>query len=99
MPEPRRKALAYWLQNARRKLQTAHSEQAPLKMGYLASTQSWKILEGLWAANHLPMPPAGAVFAHISRLEAPLPPFELFTRRFGSDPPTRSKTALTLIDW
>lgn len=99
MPEAERKALAYWLQNARRKLQTALSEQAQLKMGYLSSIQGWKILEGLWAANQKPMPPAGAVFAHISRLEAPLPHFELMNGLFGSDPHTRSKTALTLIDW
>ncbi|WP_337870746.1 nucleotidyltransferase domain-containing protein [Meiothermus sp.] len=99
MPEAERKALAYWLESARRKLQTAHNEQAQLKMGYLASIQSWKILEGLWAANHKPMPPAGAVFAHITKLEAPLPHFELINRLFGGDPITRSKTALTLIDW
>ncbi len=99
MPEAERKALAYWLQNARRKLQTALNEQAQLKMGYLSSIQSWKILEGLWAANQKPMPPAGAVFAHITRLQAPLPHFELVGGLFGSDPATRSKTALTLIDW
>ncbi|MBO1435637.1 nucleotidyltransferase domain-containing protein [Meiothermus sp. CFH 77666] len=99
MPEAERKALAYWLESARRKLQTALDEQAQLKMGYLASTQSWKILEGLWAANQKPMPPAGAVFAHITRLEAPLPHFELMNGLFGADPLTRSKTALTLIDW
>ncbi|MCX7784081.1 MAG: nucleotidyltransferase domain-containing protein [Meiothermus sp.] len=99
MPEAERKALAYWLISARRKLQTALDEQAQLKMGYLASTQSWKILEGLWAANQKPMPPAGAVFAHLSKLEAPLPHFELMNALFNADPLTRSKTALTLIDW
>ncbi|GIW35231.1 nucleotidyltransferase domain-containing protein [Meiothermus sp.] len=99
MPEAERKALAYWLENARRKLQTALSEQAQLKMGYLASIQGWKILEGLWAANHKPLPPAGAVLAHITQLEAPLPHFELMTGLFASDPLTRSKTALVLIDW
>jgi predicted nucleotidyltransferase len=99
MPEAERKALAYWLENARRKLQTALHEQAQLKMGYFSSIQSWKILEGLWAANQKPVPPAGAVFAHLTRLEAPLPHFELMNGLFASDPFTRSKTALTLIDW
>ncbi|MCS7067732.1 MAG: nucleotidyltransferase domain-containing protein [Meiothermus sp.] len=99
MPEAERKALAYRLESARRKLQTALDEQAQLKMGYLASTLSWNILEGLWAANQKPMPPAGAVLAHLSKLEAPLPHFELMNALFSADPLTRSKTALTLIDW
>jgi len=44
IPEVERKALVYWLEGARRQLQTAQNEQAQLKMS-LASTQSWKILE------------------------------------------------------
>jgi hypothetical protein len=45
------------------------------------------------------MPPAGAVFARITQLEAPLPHFELMNGLFAADPLTRSKTALRLIDW
>lgn len=99
VPEAERKALAHWLETARRKLQGALQEQARLKMGYFSSIQSQKILEGLWAANNKPVPPAGAVFTHLTRLETPLPHFELIEGLFAGDPLKRCKTALTLIDW
>lgn len=97
--EPERKALAFWLQSARRKLESAVNNRDALKAAYLVSTSSWKVLEGLWAASNKPTPPSGSVFAHLSDIETPLPPESLMADLFTASPETRVHTTLTLMDW
>ncbi|MER3483531.1 MAG: DNA polymerase subunit beta [Meiothermus sp.] len=97
--EADRRALAQWLTSAKRKLEAALQEGNLLKVSFLASTASWKLMEGLWAANSKPVPPRGAVFAHIHPLETPLPHDELLQNLFEAEPYIRAKTSLTLMDW
>ncbi|WP_169307858.1 nucleotidyltransferase domain-containing protein [Allomeiothermus silvanus] len=57
LPAEERRALRYWLEGSRRKLEAALRNRDELRAAYLASTNAWKILEGPWAACHKPMPP------------------------------------------
>lgn len=99
IPEAERRALGQWLSSAKRKLEAALREGNPLKVSYLVSTASWKLMEGLWAANSKPVPPSGAVFAHIRALQTPLPHEELLEKLFAAEPYIRAQTSLMLMDW
>lgn len=98
-PETERKDLTYWLATAQRKLKAALEQSDTVRMGYLASTNSWKILEGLWAANHKPMPPSGSIGYHLGKLELPFDSSEVAHLLFDAPTETRAKTALDLIAW
>jgi hypothetical protein len=98
-PETEAQAIAYWLSSTKRKLEAAFTTHDIVKIAYLSSTNAWKILEGLWAANHKPMPPSGSVGAHLGRLELPISPSELSQNLFAETPEVRGQTALRLIDW
>ena len=70
------------------------------KLGYYASINSWKVLEGLWAYNDKPMPPAGAVWAHVSDLQAVPESLEVSLRElFEGDAWRRAQVMLELISW
>jgi len=71
-----------------------------LQAAYVASTTSWQVLEGLWAANGRPMPSNGAVRAHVRDLST-TPPLleELWHRFFAGDAPDRVQAAIEIIDW
>lgn len=99
VPEPERRALAHWLESARRKLEAALRDGNSLKTSFLVSTASWKLMEGLWAANSKPVPPSGAVFAHIRSLETPMAHEELLECLFEAEPSIRANTSLALMDW
>jgi len=100
LPEKERHALAYWLMTARLKLQTALSAEDLLKAAFITSTTSWKILEGLWAANEKPMPPVGSVWAHLKDLSKGSSHVEeVLKLLFCGDTQQRIQTALDLIGW
>ena len=43
--------ICYWLSSTKIKLISAIDSNDELKMSYLLSTNSWKVLEGIWAKN------------------------------------------------
>lgn len=92
--------IRYWLYTVRIKIVAASGAGDELKMAFLVSTNAWKILEGIWAVNNLPMPPSGAVFAHLRKL--PVVP-EGFADKvsilFLGTPAQRIASSLALIDW
>ena len=59
----------YWLKSVSLKLNAAVAAGDVQKLGYYTSLSSWKVLEGFWALNDKPMPPAGAVWAHLPNLQ------------------------------
>lgn len=100
VPEKERQAIVYWLGSVQLKLEVATAAGDALKMGYYASTNSWKVLEGLWALNGKPVPPAGAVWAHLPDLTKR--PEELegtLQRLFKGTAEERSEAMLGLIGW
>lgn len=95
-----KRAIRYWLQSVGVKLRAAVGAGDTLKMGYHTSTNSWKVLEGLWAINDKPMPPAGAVWAHLPDLERRPEGLERSLHTlFTGDTAARARVMLGLIDW
>lgn len=56
-PKEHRAEVAFLLRCSRDKMRVALGGGDLLKAAYVAGTSSWQIMEGLWAANDLPMPP------------------------------------------
>ncbi len=61
-PSEELKNISYWLSSTKMKLEAALQEQDALKVSYLLATNTWKVLEGVWAINDKPMPPSGLAF-------------------------------------
>ncbi len=84
---------------ARIKLATARDSGDLLRGAYAASTQSWPILTDPWAVNDRPMPPAGAVWAHLPDLAIVPPDLDRRLRRlFVGETAGRIEAAIALID-
>lgn len=99
-PEALRRGTRYWLYSSRKKLSAAVSAGDELKAAFLTATNSWKILEGIWVVNDLPIPHGGAVLAHIQDL--PEKPDNLgarLDRLFLGTVEQRAASSLDLIDW
>jgi len=100
MPGEDKHKLAYWLESTRHKMIAAREAGDLLQAAFVASTTSWKILEGLWAVNDRPMPAGGAVRAHIQDLTRRPPALEdLWHRLFAGDAPSRVQAAIEAIEW
>lgn len=100
VPDREKRAIFYWLASARIKLQAAKAAGDTLKLGYYTSTNSWKVLEGLWAVNDKPTPPAGAVWAHLPDLTRRPEGLEAALHKlFGGTVEERSEAMLRLIGW
>lgn len=99
-PADEKSAIFYWLGSVRLKLSAAMDAGDLQKLGYHSSINSWKVLEGLWALNDRPMPPAGAVWAHVPNLQnAPKDSLASLRKLFEGNPLDRAQTMLELIDW
>ena len=89
--------------NLARRTQTQWSERVEvglLRPAYVASVASWKILEGIWAASGKPIPPRGAVWAHIDDLTKVPPALETRLQKpFRGDTGQRIGAAIQLSDW
>lgn len=95
-----RRSMAYWLNASRIKLAAAWEAGDLLRASYIATTSTWKLLEGLWALNNRPMPPAGAMWAHLSDLRlAPDNLETLLEQVFVGGTLERLVAMLSLLDW
>ncbi len=98
--EGEKQAVFYWLRSASLKLRAAQAAGDTLRMGYYSSTNSWKVLEGLWALNNKPVPPAGAVWAHLPDLAVRPEGLEAaLEQMFTGTTDERAGRTLELIDW
>jgi len=93
-------AIVYWLRSARRKIAAARDADDRVRAGFVAATTSWKVLEGIWAINDLPIPPSGALPARLADLPRNPPGWPaLFAAMFTGDDRTRIDAVLRAIDW
>ena len=58
-----------WLKSTSIKLKSAFLKQDMLFISYLVSTNLWKVLEGVWAVNQKPIPPASTLYRRYKDLE------------------------------
>ena len=97
-PEAEKRRLSHWLRSLKLKLAAAEQAGDALKIRYLTSTNAWKLLEAVWAANDRPMPPAATAFRHYSRLKCvPFPGW--FEDLFHEDDVKRIEAARRIIAW
>lgn len=70
-----------------------------LRAVYCLSTSSWRLIEGLWAANDLPVPPNSSVRPHLRDLQGPEEVCSSFERLFLGEPRERAEAGLFLVNW
>ncbi|MGE6539227.1 nucleotidyltransferase domain-containing protein [Bacillus luti] len=94
------KGIIHWLHSSLIKIQSALKANDELKASYIIHTSTWTLLEGIWAINNKPTPPAGSVLRYIQALpNKPIHLDKLLNRLFLGDTTERISTAIVLIEW
>lgn len=91
-------ALRHWLTSTKIKLTGAIENSDIVTVDYITATNSWKIMEAVWAVNNKPMPPSGRVMLDLKEL-ALLPDKNWFSNLFSTDTKKRTDELIFLIDW
>lgn len=99
VPEQERATIAFLLKCAQDKIEVALDGGDLLKAAFVAGTTSWQLMEGLWAANNLPLPPNSSVRPHLKDLAGPADVEALYARLFLAETPERVQVSLDLIGW
>ena len=99
VPDEIRSAMAARLRYPLAKIRVAMSGGDLLKAAFVTGTCSWQIMEGLWAANNLPLPPNSSVRPHLRDLSGPPDVESLYRHLFLADAEHRVRVALQLMDW
>lgn len=97
-PSEEMKSIVYWLSSTKIKLLSAINNNDIKKISFLISTNTWKLLEGVWAVNNKPMPPSSIAFNKYNVLKN-IPSANWFDNLFIGDILSRAKTMLDIIDW
>lgn len=88
------------LHSARIKIVAARDAGDELRAAYVTSTSAWEMLRGIWAVYDKPVPPGGALWAHLHDLPAGPPDIEAWLRvLFAGDTSDRTGVAIEIIDW
>ncbi|SME38695.1 hypothetical protein BACERE00191_05023 [Bacillus pacificus] len=94
------KGIFHWLHSSLIKIQSALKANDELKVSYIVHTSTWTLLDGIWAVNNKPIPPAGSVLKYIKTLSIVPVNFEDYINRlFLGDTKDRIKAAMELIEW
>ncbi len=98
-PRDQKATIAFLLGHCRDKIGVAVRGGDLLKAAFVTGTSSWRIMEGLWAANDLPLPPNSSVRPHLKDLSGPPDIESLYSQLFLAETDHRVRVALTLLDW
>ncbi|EEL70284.1 nucleotidyltransferase domain-containing protein [Bacillus mycoides] len=94
------KGISHWLNSSLIKIQAALKVKDELKASYIVHTSMWTLLEGIWAINNKPTPPAGSVLKYIETLSKVPTNFAGFINKlFLGDTTERVSSAVFLIEW
>ncbi|MGI8300798.1 nucleotidyltransferase domain-containing protein [Bacillus paranthracis] len=94
------KGISHWLHSSLIKIQSALKANDELKASYIVHTSTWTLVEGIWAINNKPVPPAGSVLKYIQTLpNKPIHLDVLLNKLFLDDTKDRIKAAIELIEW
>jgi predicted nucleotidyltransferase len=97
-PDEEKRGAIHWIKSALIKLEAARRASDDLKAAYVASTTSWPLLEGLWAANDWPVPPNSSVWPHLNDLtNDPAPLEEWLKQLFLGSVDERTEAASVLM--
>ncbi|CAM3980318.1 DNA polymerase subunit beta [Bacillus luti] len=94
------KGISHWLHSSLIKIQSALKANDELKASYIVHTSTWTLVEGIWAMNNKPVPPAGSVLKYIQTLSNRPNHFdELINKVFLADTRERISSAIFLMEW
>ncbi|MEA1010730.1 MULTISPECIES: nucleotidyltransferase domain-containing protein [Bacillus cereus group] len=94
------KSISHWLHSSLIKIQSALKANDELKASYIVHTSIWTLLEGIWAINNKPVPPAGSVLKYIQTLPNRPNRFdEMISKVFLGDTRERISSAIFLMEW
>lgn len=95
-PNKEKESIVYWLSSTKSKLLSAIRNNDTVRISYLVATNTWKLLEGVWAINNKPIPPSSLVFHTHNTLSLPLDNW--FEDLFVEDVLSRADTMIKIID-
>ena len=88
----------YWLSTTARKIEDSLDRGDYSRAGFYASTVLWKVVEGLYLQNNLPVPPATLAFEKIGELKDKPRSFDdVFLQACSGDLKERCEATLLLI--
>jgi predicted nucleotidyltransferase len=94
------KGISHWLHSSLIKIQAALKAKDELKASYIVHTSMWTLLEGIWAINNRPTPPAGSALRYIQALLSRPTNFDdLLNKVFLGDTKERIHSAIIVIEW
>lgn len=97
-PDKEKEDICYWLSATKIKLLSAINSNDEMKVSYLLSTNTWKVLEGVWAKNNKPMPPSSIAFVKNNELSC-VPCDNWFNKLLVGDNLSRANYMIDTIDW
>lgn len=97
-PNKEKEDVCYWLISTKIKLLSAINSNDEMKVSYLLSTNTWKVLEGVWAKNNKPMPPSSIAFVKNNELTC-VPCDDWLRRLLVGDNLSRANFMIETIDW
>lgn len=94
------KGTSHWLNSSLIKVQSALKANDKLKASYIVHTSTWTIVEGIWAINNKPAPPAGSGLKYMQTLsKVPINFDHLINILFLGNTTERISSAVFLIEW
>jgi predicted nucleotidyltransferase len=90
-------SINHWLESTRLKLMSSLIEKDDTKIAFYASTNAWKVLEGIWLINHKPIPPSSSVLRF--RMELTIIPDENWFEKLFTRDRIDAQYMLRIIDW
>lgn len=97
-PQKEMDDICYWLSSTKIKLLSAINSNDEMKISYLISTNTWIVLEGVWAKNNKPMPPSSIAFAKHNELTY-VPFANWFIELLVGDNLSRANAMIKIINW
>lgn len=97
-PNKEKEDICYWLSATKIKLLSAINSNDEMKVSYLLSTNTWKVLEGVWAKNNKPMPPSSIAFVKNNELSC-VPCDNWLSELLVGDNLSRANYMIDTIDW
>ncbi len=88
----------HWLFSTKIKLLSAIKSSNILKQNYIVSTNSWKIIEAIYAINDKPVPPSSAVIRLCDKLEN-IPYKNWFETLFIGNDNSKVNAMINIIEW
>lgn len=89
--------IKYWLKATKIKLISALENKDELKLSYLLSTNTWKLLEGIFAINNKPIPPSSLTY-YLSK-DMHIEYDDWFTKLLIGNVLDRTESMIKLIDF